>query len=58
MEDCAVQGASPPTIEEIDKKLSDIKGALNYQFKEEDVDKVLSLGFSVVFASELFTSSN
>ena len=39
-DDCLAQGASPPTIEDIDKKLNDIKEAINYQFKEEDVAKV------------------
>ncbi len=40
LEDCAVQGASPPTLEDVDKKYKDIKDALNFQFKEEDVEKV------------------
>jgi len=40
-DDCVAQGASPPTIEDIEKKLNDIKDASNFQFKEEDVTKML-----------------
>ena len=40
MEDCAMQGASPPTDDDVQKKLKDIRDALNFQFKEEDVSKV------------------
>ena len=41
MEDCAVQGSSPPTLEDVEKKLKDIKEAQNFQFKEEDIDQML-----------------
>lgn len=30
-----------PTLQELDNKLKDIKAALAFQFKEEDVEKVL-----------------
>lgn len=40
LEDCSSHGASPPTLDDIEKKLSDIKEATNYEFKEEDIDKV------------------
>lgn len=30
-----------PTLEELDIKISDVKAALAYQFKEEDVEKVI-----------------
>ena len=29
-----------PTLEDIEKKLNDIKEALNYEFKEADIDQV------------------
>lgn len=29
-----------PTLEEVGKKMKDVKAALAYQFKEEDVEKV------------------
>ena len=53
LEDCAVQGASPPTLEDIDKKYKDIKDALNFQFKEEDVEKVCTK--HLLYWLELFT---
>lgn len=40
MEDCTVQGTSPPTLEDIEKKLNDIKEAVNYEYKEEDINEV------------------
>ncbi|XP_054282187.1 RNA polymerase-associated protein RTF1 homolog [Macrosteles quadrilineatus] len=40
-ETCAVQGISIPTVDDIDKKLSDIKEALIYEFKEEDIEKIV-----------------
>ena len=40
MEDCTIQGTSPPTLEDIEKKLNDIKEAVNYEFKEADIDQV------------------
>lgn len=40
MEDCTVQGTSPPTLEDIEKKLKDIKEAVNYEYKEEDINQV------------------
>lgn len=44
-EDCAAQGTSPPSLEDLEKKLKDIKDALNYEFKEEDVNQVLLDGW-------------
>lgn len=41
MEDCTAQGTSPPTLEDVEKKLQDIKDAMNYQFKEEDISQVI-----------------
>lgn len=38
---CALQGISVPTLEEVDQKLKDIKEALVYEFKEEDVEKIV-----------------
>lgn len=40
-ETCALQGISLPTTDEIDTKLRDIKEALMYEYKEEDVEKVI-----------------
>lgn len=39
-EDCASQGASPPTLEDLEKKLRDVKDALGYEYKEEDISQV------------------
>ncbi|XP_050410595.1 RNA polymerase-associated protein RTF1 homolog [Patella vulgata] len=35
-------GAQLPTVEEIDKKLSDMKTALNFQFKDEDIKTMVA----------------
>ncbi|CAH0381652.1 unnamed protein product [Bemisia tabaci] len=40
-ETCALQGISLPTTDEIDTKLRDIKEALMYEYKEEDVEKIV-----------------
>lgn len=40
-ETCALQGISLPTFDEIDHKLKDIKEALFYEFKEEDIEKIV-----------------
>ncbi|XP_033214746.1 RNA polymerase-associated protein Rtf1-like [Belonocnema kinseyi] len=40
-EACAVQAISLPTFEELDQKLKDIKEAIAYEFKEEDVEKIV-----------------
>lgn len=40
-----------PTVDEIENKVKDIKAALAYQFKEEDVEKVWYL---VVYLKNLF----
>ena len=37
-----LSGLQLPTKDEIDKKLSDIKNALKYRVKEEDIDKVFN----------------
>ena len=39
-ETCALQGISLPTQEELEQKLKDIKEAMIYEFKEEDIEKV------------------
>lgn len=39
-ETCAVQGVPMPTHDELDQKLKDIKEAMIYEFKEEDIEKV------------------
>ncbi|KAK0092099.1 hypothetical protein PV326_002205 [Microctonus aethiopoides] len=40
-ETCALQGISMPTFEEMEHKLKDIKEALVYEFKEEDIEKMV-----------------
>lgn len=40
-ETCALQGISMPTSEEVDQKLKDIKEAMVYEFKEEDIEKIV-----------------
>jgi len=38
---CHLNRIPLPTLEELDDKIRDIKNALAYQFKEEDVEKVI-----------------
>ncbi|XP_021937491.1 RNA polymerase-associated protein RTF1 homolog isoform X2 [Zootermopsis nevadensis] len=40
-ETCAVQGVPMPTHDELDQKLKDIKEAMIYEFKEEDIEKIV-----------------
>mgnify|MGYP006952286597 FL=1 len=40
-ETCALQGISLPTFDDLEKKLKDIKEALIYEFKEEDIEKMV-----------------
>ncbi|XP_032690520.1 RNA polymerase-associated protein RTF1 homolog [Odontomachus brunneus] len=40
-ESCALQGISMPTFDEVEQKLKDIKEALVYEFKEEDIEKIV-----------------
>lgn len=40
-ETCALQGISVPTIDEIETKVKDIKEAMSYEFKEEDIEKIV-----------------
>ena len=40
-ETCALQGILLPTFEEVDQKLKDIKEAMVYEFKEEDIEKIV-----------------
>ncbi|KAL0133477.1 hypothetical protein PUN28_000904 [Cardiocondyla obscurior] len=40
-ETCALQGISIPTFDEVEQKLKDIKEALVYEFKEEDIEKIV-----------------
>lgn len=42
-ETCALQGISLPTLDDIENKLRDIKEAMIYEYKEEDIEKVFSL---------------
>jgi RNA polymerase-associated protein RTF1 len=38
---CARSAMDLPTIEQIEQKKRDITAALNYVFKEEDIDKII-----------------
>ncbi|GFG29822.1 hypothetical protein Cfor_00245 [Coptotermes formosanus] len=38
---CALQGISMPTYDELDQKLKDIKEAMIYEFKEEDIEQIV-----------------
>ncbi|XP_033214512.1 RNA polymerase-associated protein Rtf1-like [Belonocnema kinseyi] len=38
---CSTQGVSPPTFEEVETKIKDIKEAMSYEFKEEDVESIV-----------------
>lgn len=38
---CAQQNVPMPTVDSIERKQKDIKEALNYEFKDEDVDKII-----------------
>ncbi|XP_039280152.1 RNA polymerase-associated protein RTF1 homolog [Nilaparvata lugens] len=40
-ETCALQGISVPTQDDLEKKLKDIKEAMTYEFKEEDIEKII-----------------
>lgn len=40
-ETCALQGISMPTFDEVEQKLKDIREALVYEFKEEDIEKIV-----------------
>ncbi|KAL6425419.1 hypothetical protein ACFW04_009541 [Cataglyphis niger] len=40
-ETCALQGISVPTFDEVDQKLKDINEALLYEYKEEDIEKIV-----------------
>ncbi|XP_011502921.1 PREDICTED: RNA polymerase-associated protein Rtf1 [Ceratosolen solmsi marchali] len=40
-ETCTLQGISMPTSDELDQKLKDIKEAMVYEFKEEDIEKIV-----------------
>lgn len=40
-ETCALQGISMPTFDEVEQKLKDITEALVYEFKEEDIEKIV-----------------
>jgi hypothetical protein len=51
-ETCALQGISMPTHDELEQKLKDIKEAMIYEFKEEDIEKV---GIIIIFFLLHFT---
>ncbi|XP_050459722.1 RNA polymerase-associated protein Rtf1 [Cataglyphis hispanica] len=40
-ETCALQGISVPTFDEVEQKLKDINEALLYEYKEEDIEKIV-----------------
>ncbi|KAJ1525694.1 hypothetical protein ONE63_008905 [Megalurothrips usitatus] len=40
-EACALQAISLPTLDDVDKKLKDIREAMTYEFKEEDIEKIV-----------------
>jgi len=43
---CHLNRIPLPTLEELDHKIKDIRNALAYQFKEEDVEKVKYILFN------------
>lgn len=40
-ETCQTQGISLPTVDQLENKIRDIKEAASYEFKEEDVEKIV-----------------
>lgn len=40
-ETCQTQGVSLPTVDQLEKKIKDIKEATSYEFKEEDIEKIV-----------------
>lgn len=42
IEQCACQNVTLPSLDMIDKKKKDITEALNYEFKDEDVDRIVA----------------
>lgn len=42
IEQCATQNVTLPSLDMIDKKKKDITEALNYEFKDEDVDRIVA----------------
>ncbi|KAM0737424.1 RNA polymerase-associated protein Rtf1 [Formica fusca] len=40
-ETCALQGISVPTFDEVEQKLKDVNEALLYEYKEEDIEKIV-----------------
>ncbi|XP_034235449.1 RNA polymerase-associated protein RTF1 homolog [Thrips palmi] len=40
-ETCALQAISLPTMDDVEKKLQDIREAMVYEFKEEDIEKIV-----------------
>ena len=44
VEMCAMQDVELPTLDMVEKKLEDLKGAKSYTYKNSDIDKV-GLGF-------------
>lgn len=41
LETCELQNISVPTVDEVEGKVKDIKEAMSYEFKEEDVEKIV-----------------
>lgn len=46
-ETCVLQGVQFPTLDDLDRKVKDIKEAMIYEFKEEDIEKVLIIVFII-----------
>lgn len=38
---CALNDIDMPTVDMIEQKKKDVQAALNYEFKEEDIDKII-----------------
>lgn len=53
---CHLNRISLPTLEELDLKMKDVKAALAYQFKEEDVEKVCIIKYYYQIANKIKTT--
>lgn len=54
---CHLNRIPLPTLVDLEKKIKDIKAALAYQFKEEDVEKVVQV-FYLIYKSYNFNFLN
>lgn len=50
---CHLNRIPLPTVEELDNKVKDIKAALAYQYKEEDVEKVFLIFCHLINLSKI-----